>query len=127
MPSKITYSRRGPRKGSRSIFKPQGARRVSRRRIYRYIPKIMGGATSDEVNTTARNAALNTSTINNGTIGVDGEGNPIDSSTTNNKNETSKKYLELYNESFNILRKKYSIFPNTLSIICSIILYNFKF
>ena len=29
----------------------------------------------------------------------------------NNKNNNFKKYLELYNESFNILRRKYDIFP----------------
>jgi len=53
MPGKIAYSRRGNRKGSRSIFKPQGARRVSRRRIYRYIPKMMGGAGTGQVPSTS--------------------------------------------------------------------------
>ena len=84
MPGKITYSRKGPRKGSRSIYKPQGARRVSRRRIYRYIPKMMGGATNEAinptatVNPTARAAALNQPELNNGVNAVDGEGNPIE-------------------------------------------------
>ena len=44
----------------------------------------------------------------------------------NNKNENSKKYLELYNESFNILRKKYSIFPrkSQLNYVYRILKYN---
>ena len=84
MPGKITYSRKGPRKGSRSIYKPQGARRVSRRRIYRYIPKMMGGATNDAVNPTAtvnptaRAAALSKPELNNSMNVVDGEGNPVE-------------------------------------------------
>ena len=88
MPGKITYSRRGPRKGSRSIYKPQGARRVSRRRIYRYIPKMMGGATNDAVNPTAtvnptaRAAALNQPELKNGVNALDGEGNPITTADT---------------------------------------------
>ena len=88
MPGKITYSRKGPRKGSRSIYKPQGARRVSRRRIYRYIPKMMGGATNDAVNPTAtvnptaRAAALNQPELKNGVNALDGEGNPIATADT---------------------------------------------
>ena len=44
----------------------------------------------------------------------------------NNKNNNFKKYLELYNESFNILRRKYDIFPkkSQLNYVYRLLKYN---
>ena len=39
---------RNSRKSRKSIYKPKGARRISRRRVYKYYPRMWGGAGEEE-------------------------------------------------------------------------------